>query len=294
MARPSRENEQILGLNASDRHQDKDDCHLLEMWLDGKAALTREYYDRTARELIAFVGKPIRAIEEADLVNWANTLNGYAKSTQATRINAARSLFSFVSDIGYIRHNVGRMLRPPTVKDSLHERLLSPAQVHRIVDSEGDLRNQTLLRTLYITGCRVSELCQISWRDFSRRGKNTALTIFGKGGKTRRIAIPSQLWVNLKQLPDSNTLEGPVFRTTNGAPLSRHQVYYIVRKAVIRTGINKPVSPHWLRHAHASHALDNGAAPHLVKDTLGHASLSTTTRYAHSPPESSSAFYLEA
>lgn len=56
--------------------------------------------------------------------------------------------------------------------------------------------------------------------------------------------------------------------------------------------IQKDVSPHWLRHAHASHALDRGAPVHLVKDTLGHASLATTSQYAHARPGDSSARYL--
>ena len=61
---------------------------------------------------------------------------------------------------------------------------------------------------------------------------------------------------------------------------------------VIRAGIEKAVSPHWMRHAHASHALDRGAPVHLVQATLGHASLSSTSRYLHSRPADSSSRYL--
>lgn len=70
---------------------------------------------------------------------------------------------------------------------------------------------------------------------------------------------------------------------------ARVQEWNIVRQAADRAGIEKNVSPHWLRHAHASHALDRGAPVHLVKDTLGHASLATTSRYAHANPGDSSA-----
>ncbi|MDQ3605818.1 MAG: site-specific integrase, partial [Gemmatimonadota bacterium] len=52
------------------------------------------------------------------------------------------------------------------------------------------------------------------------------------------------------------------------------------------------VSPHWFRHAHASHALDRGAPAHLVRDTLGHGSLLTTNAYVHARPDESSAHYL--
>lgn len=65
-----------------------------------------------------------------------------------------------------------------------------------------------------------------------------------------------------------------------------------MRAAAQRAGIPAPVSPHWLRHAHASHALDRGAPIHLVQATLGHASMTTTGHYAHARPEDSSARYL--
>jgi len=67
----------------------------------------------------------------------------------------------------------------------------------------------------------------------------------------------------------------------------------IVRAAAHRAGIDANVSPHWLRHAHASHSLDRGAPIHLVQTTLGHASIATTGRYLHARPQDSSARYLE-
>lgn len=70
------------------------------------------------------------------------------------------------------------------------------------------------------------------------------------------------------------------------------QVWRIVRRAAKRAGIDKEVSCHWLRHAHASHALDRGAPIHLVQATLGHSSISTTGRYLHARPTESSSSYL--
>ena len=66
----------------------------------------------------------------------------------------------------------------------------------------------------------------------------------------------------------------------------------IVRQAAKQAGVTGTVSPHWLRHAHASHALDHGAPIHLVQATLGHASVSTTSAYLHARPGDSSARYL--
>ena len=75
-------------------------------------------------------------------------------------------------------------------------------------------------------------------------------------------------------------------------PLTRQQLWRVVKGLAKRAGLPAAVSPHFFRHAHASHALDRGAPPHLVQQTLGHASLATTSRYAHARPDDSSARYL--
>ncbi len=74
--------------------------------------------------------------------------------------------------------------------------------------------------------------------------------------------------------------------------LQPSQVYNIVLQAARRADVKKPVSPHWLRHAHASHALNRGASISLVQATLGHSNLAITGRYTHAQPEASSAHYL--
>jgi site-specific recombinase XerD len=67
---------------------------------------------------------------------------------------------------------------------------------------------------------------------------------------------------------------------------------YVIQAAAVRVGVEGPASPSWLRHAHASHALDRGASIHLVQATLGHVSVATTGKYRHARPEDSSARYL--
>ena len=76
------------------------------------------------------------------------------------------------------------------------------------------------------------------------------------------------------------------------ARLGEAQVWRIVRKAARRAGIELNVSPHWMRHAHGSHALDRGAPIHLVQATLGHSSIATTGKYLHARPKESSSRFL--
>ena len=75
-------------------------------------------------------------------------------------------------------------------------------------------------------------------------------------------------------------------------PLNVRQIQRIVKGAAVRAGLSEQASTHWLRHAHATHALNRGAAPQLVQVGLGHASLETTTKYAHANPTDSSGLYL--
>jgi integrase/recombinase XerD len=78
-----------------------------------------------------------------------------------------------------------------------------------------------------------------------------------------------------------------------GGRLTERAVLGIVKRAAAEAGIEAPVSPHWLRHAHASHAIDRGATLPEVQTTLGHGNLATTSGYLHAWPESSSGLKLD-
>jgi len=74
--------------------------------------------------------------------------------------------------------------------------------------------------------------------------------------------------------------------------LHRVSVTHLVKEVAIRAGISEKTSTHWLRHCHASHALNRGAPIHLLSQTLGHASVATTSKYLHAKPNDSSGLYL--
>jgi len=157
---------------------------------------------------------------------------------------------------------------------------------------EDNKRNKSLLSLIYIAGLRVSEACSLKWRDVQPANDGGYITIFGKGDKTRTILIGKKIYDELMSLKGEAGANDPVFRSQKGGQLSSSQAWRIVKQAAKRAGINPNVSPHWLRHAHASHALDRGCPIHLVQATLGHASVATTGRYLHARPNDSSARYL--
>ena len=102
------------------------------------------------------------------------------------------------------------------------------------------------------------------------------------------------MWADLQALraTGDTTPDAPVFRSRKGGHLTARQAQRLVDAAARRAGLRAGVSPHWLRHAHATHALERGAPIHIVQATLGHASVATTGRYLHARPTDSSARYL--
>ena len=108
---------------------------------------------------------------------------------------------------------------------------------------------------------------------------------------TVATCLSSAVSEQLLGLGEDASDDAPVFPSRKGGSLDTRQVHRIVRAAGDRVGV-EGVSPHWLRHAHASHALERGAPIHLVQATLGHASVATTGVYLHARPTESSGRYL--
>lgn len=279
----------VLGRVESDRR-------LLDLWLHGRPAATQRAYRADAEAFLAFAGKDLRAVTLGDLQAYADQLaaQDQAPASQARRLAAIKSLFAFAHRVGYLPFDVGRPLRLPPRKQTLAERILPEADVQRLLALESHPRNRVLLRLLYAAGVRVSELCALRWADVQpREGGAGQITVYGKGAKTRAVLLSAATWRELAALRGDAPPTAPVFRSRKGGgPLRAPQVWRIVHAAAERAGIAANVSPHWLRHAHASHALDRGAPVHLVSSTLGHADLRTTSAYTHARPGDSSARYL--
>ena len=223
-------------------------------------------------------------------------LHGYpwkdCVTSQARKLSAVKSLLSFAHRVGYTTFNVGAALRLPKIKNTLAERIVSEAAIGRLLALEPKPRNHALLRLLYAGGLRVSEVVALRWRDLQERHTGGQVTVFGKGGTTRVVVVSAETWRELVALRGDAGADDPVFRSQKGGALSRQQAWQIVKTAAARAGLPENLSPHWLRHAHASHAMDRGAPIALVQATLGHASVQTTGRYLHARPEESSGRYL--
>jgi integrase/recombinase XerD len=172
------------------------------------------------------------------------------------------------------------------------EKLLDEVGVQRLISMEPNPRNQALLALLYTSGLRVSEACALRWSDLQPRGSAGRSLSLASARRTRVVSLPDRTWQTLVDLKGDSHSEAPVFPSKSGKPLDRSRVLRIVKDTAVRAEVNPNATTHWLRHAHASHALDRGAPLHLVQATLGHASIATTSRYLHARPGDSSAPFM--
>jgi integrase/recombinase XerD len=156
-------------------------------------------------------------------------------------------------------------------------------------------RDRVLIEVGYGGGLRVSELVSLTWSDvIERQGGLVQLSVLGKGERRREVLLPEVAGQALLALRGDAGANDPVFRSTRGGGhLTERAVNYMLKRAAAKAGISAKLSAHWLRHAHASHAIDRGAALPVVQGTLGHTNVATTSGYLHARPGSSSGLVLD-
>lgn len=272
------------------------DAILVELWLSMKtSAHTGRAYAAEAARFLGFVSKPLARVTLTDLQAYAEHLGqgSLQPASQNRALTAIKSLLSFAQETGYLPFNVGAAVKLRPHREGLAQRILEESEVARLIGAAPEGRDRVLLKLLYVSGVRVSELCGLKWCDTLARQEGGQITVFGKGGKTRAVLLKPKVWQQLLSMKGEAKATDPIFPSRKGGgALDVSQVRRIVYAAARKAGLPRNVSPHWMRHAHASHALDRHAPIHLVQATLGHASVSTTGRYVHARPTESSSFYL--
>lgn len=142
-------------------------------------------------------------------------------------------------------------------------------------------RERAMLEFMYSTGCRVSELCNVTIEDINF--KDNTVHLYGKGRKHRTSFINAKCEVALKEYIKCRKGESGYLFVSERAPydkLTKATVESIVRKLAERSGVKKHITPHVLRHTTATQAVNNGMAIEDVSKLLGHASVATTMIYA--------------
>ena len=183
-------------------------------------------------------------------------------------------------------------LEPPP-KPRQERDWLTPDEFRKLLDAAGHPqrnlpglaeRDRLVLLALVTTGLRRSELCALEWRDLDLDGRKRSLLVrCGKGGKPRRQPVPAGLARELRNVRDTRHAEStdPVFCGLAGRRLQETILADIIRRAATRAGIDKHVTAHTLRHTAATWLRQEAGDTRLVAEYLGHADISTVSRYAH-------------
>lgn len=262
------------------------------MWLSGKAKTSQITYSGAVKQFLEFIAKDLREVMLEDVQLWVRSLElRFSPNTVKNKTNAIKSLLSFGQKIGYLQFNVGSAINTPPVKDTLAQRILEVDEIKRLIEATKSDRDYTLLLLMYSCGLRVSEVCGLTWSDLKSRRSGGQATVFGKGSKTRVVLISATVWERLMSLKQNNSTEA-VFISCTGKPLERSMVHLIVKDCVRRAGVSEKTSSHWLRHSHATHAIEGGCDLHLLQQSLGHSSLAVTSKYLHARPDQGSSQFI--
>ncbi|MBP2315509.1 tyrosine-type recombinase/integrase [Azospirillum soli] len=294
-----------------------------------KSDRTRRAYRDDIEAFLEWVGRPLAAITDAMIQRHVLTMTAKDGSpvsdrTRERRLTAIRSLFKYAVGKRHLAINEAATAKLPTPEDTLAERILTKRAVRALVAAAKPGRDRGLLALLYIAGLRVSEVSGLCYRHLALSENPTAeraavLTVYGKGARTRHVALPESIVHDLEHLrrrtaalnPALVEADQPIFRSRktvgrNAGHLHPSSIHRLIKAALesarqqavaagnerLLADLKAGTSAHWFRHAHASHALEAGADLALVRDTLGHASVATTNRYLATNTKKSSARYV--
>jgi integrase/recombinase XerD len=255
----------------------------------GYSRHTVRNYHRELKEFHHFLLD--RGLELTDVSRWDLrsyllhcSKRGLAPGSIARRVASIRGFYSFLKSKEMIGHDPARFLKAP--KRGRHlPRVLGEKETLRLVEEAGlSPRDRAILELLYATGIRISELVGLDVDDLNfTRGH---LLIRGKGRKERIVLMGSKAVNALKSYLRERSLSlgrgrSKALFVTGRGRISESTVRRIIRRASLQSGLDKPVTPHTLRHTFATHLLEGGADLRVVQELLGHSSLSTTQIYTH-------------
>ena len=193
---------------------------------------------------------------------------------------------TYIQVVGALRflytHTLHRKIQIERIPFPRRERklplILSREEVKALIEAARTLRHRALLATMYGGGLRVSEVTQLKVADID--APRSALWVrHGKGRRDRQTLLSPKLLELLRAYWKAERPSEWLFPNANGAPITPKAAYLACRSAAQAAGIAKPVHPHSLRHAFATHLLETGTNLRTIQILLGHARLETTALY---------------
>ena len=266
------------------------------LWLeDGLARNTLDSYRRDLKQFAGWLepqGMDLLAVDQAAIQGYlAHRFKTKARASTAARLLSALKRFyrnairqNTIKADPTLRIDTPKLPRPlpKTLTEADVENLLAAPALEQPLG----LRDRAMLEVLYASGLRVSELVTLKVPQVSR--DMGVVRVLGKGSKERLVPLGEEAlsWLEryLREarplLLDGRTSDA-LFVTSRADAMTRQAFWHLLRRYAVQAGIGKPVSPHTLRHAFATHLLNHGADLRVVQLLLGHSDISTTQIYTH-------------
>jgi integrase/recombinase XerD len=274
-----------------------DETRLISSFLSQKTPNTQKAYETDLRSFFEFylnVSLTIKDITDTHISVFLKENEHLKKSTLARKKAAISAFLKYCFKKKYLDHNPAELLDPIHVPEQTQNRVLDHEDIMMMLEREKNERNNVMIRLLYKTGIRAGELNKLKFIDIKKRSDIYFLNVMGKGQKPRSIRIDIDTANKLKSLKNSEDMSEYIFKSKNfKTSLSIQAICKIIKAAAKRIGLGDEVSTHWLRHSHATKALDNGVDLRVIQNTLGHDSILTTTKYTRVSPLKSSSDGIE-
>ncbi len=247
---------------------------------------------KLARWLMQTHGRALLQARRGDLLAYLaqQSIQGHKSRSTARLLSSLRQFYQHALREGWLQKDPSVLIEAPKLGRPL-PKSLTEREVEALLEApdsanpEG-FRDRVMLEVLYATGLRVSELVGLRQAQLSLNQGLVRIT--GKGGKERLVPLGEEAleWLDRFFRGPRGALLGArsceaLFPTRRGAGMTRQAFWYRIKKHALTAGIAKPLSPHTLRHAFATHLLDHGADLRVVQMLLGHSDLSTTQIYTH-------------
>lgn len=237
------------------------------------------YTDALKIFLRFYSDKAVSELTNEDLIVFNNDYileNKFSSSFQNQVVNAVKLFFRTVENTHIHPELIHRPKRAHVLPN-----VLSKEEVKLILDAPGNIKHKAMLSLVYSCGLRRSELLNLKLKDID---SNRGLVIIKQAkGRKDRVAPLSEKILNL--LRDYFKAYQPkewLFEGQNGiGQYDERSLANVLKQALEKSKINKPVSLHWLRHSFATHLLENGTDLRYIQEILGHSSSKTTEIYTH-------------
>jgi len=240
---------------------------------------TIKTYLEALKTFLTFTKKDVDVITEKDLIAFNNTYilkNNYSASFQNQVVNAVKLFFGAIENHPMRIEKIHRPKREKKLPN-----VLSIAEVRDILAALNNVKHKAMLSLIYACGLRRSELLNLIFTDI-QADRNLLLIRQAKGKKDRIVPLSIKLIDLLRTYYKTYIPRKWLFEGQNkGERYSERSLEEVLKQAVKKAKIAKPVTLHWLRHSYATHLLERGTDLRYIQELLGHKSSKTTEIYTH-------------